>query len=462
MKDAAAVQKQSYFHIGNKQLHKAWIILIGCCFLQASTLAPIMGCAGNFFVPICNELGCARSEISLYMTAYWLSMIPALPICGRIMTRFDMRAVTTICTIALVIAVAAMSVYTAPWMWIMSGIVFGTFGCCVFTIPLVTMINNWFHKKAGVAMGIATAVSALAIVILSPILQSCIANFGWRTAYLVEAGIVAVFSLPWTIFVFRADPKDWNAHPYGLTKEVAESLNEKLGYDFDDNPGVPLKTALKSIPFFCVFVFAGIAAMIGSGFDSHLPGYAISLGFTPEFGAYMVSALAFGSFCEKLLMGWVNDKFGVWVGVGAEFVMVSIGLVCLIALREPTLLIFFTALFGVQDSFTNVSLPLIVRKVFGSLEYTEIFAWARMGAAIFGSFAAVLVGLSYDVSGSYIPAFLGALVLVVIGSLLIFVTAKTGKSLKWYGSRSEAAEAGVLVKSSKLAKFAAESNELAS
>ena len=52
-----------------------------------------------------------------------------------------------------------MGFYTAPWMCICSGIVFGTFGCCVFTIPLVSMIGNWFHKRTGVAMGIATAVS---------------------------------------------------------------------------------------------------------------------------------------------------------------------------------------------------------------------------------------------------------------------------------------------------------------
>ena len=421
----------SYVTIGSFKLHKAWIILIGCCFLQAATLAPIMGCQGNFIVPICDELGCGRSEISVFNTAYWLSMIPALPVAGRILAKYDTRKVMTVSTLAVALAAGAMGFYTAPWMWICSGIVFGTFGCCVFTIPLVSMIGNWFHKRTGVAMGIATAVSALAIVVLSPFLQGCISQFGWRNAYFVEALIVVVFALPWTIFVFRDEPAQWDAEAYGLDDQANAELQERTGLDFDGQPGVPLMRALRSVPFVMLFLFAGIAAMIGSGFDSHLPGYANSLGLSAEFGAYLVSALAFGSFCEKLIMGWVNDRFGVWAGVTTEFVMVCVGVAGLLALRDPTLLLVFTFLFGVQDSFTNVSLPLLVRKVFGSRDYTQIFSWTRMGAGIFGSFAAVLVGLSYDVTGSYTPAFLGAFVGVLLGAAFVFVTFRTMRTLVW-------------------------------
>lgn len=421
----------SYVTIGSFKLHKAWIILIGCCFLQAATLAPIMGCQGNFIVPICDELGCGRSEISVFNTAYWLSMIPALPVAGRILAKYDTRKVMTVSTLAVALAAGAMGFYTAPWMWICSGIVFGTFGCCVFTIPLVSMIGNWFHKRTGVAMGIATAVSALAIVVLSPFLQGCISQFGWRNAYFVEALIVVVFALPWTIFVFRDEPAQWDAEAYGLDDQANAELQERTGLDFHGQPGVPLMRALRSVPFVMLFLFAGIAAMIGSGFDSHLPGYANSLGLSAEFGAYLVSALAFGSFCEKLIMGWVNDRFGVWAGVTTEFVMVCVGVAGLLMLREPTLLLAFTFLFGVQDSFTNVSLPLLVRKVFGSRDYTQIFSWTRMGAGIFGSFAAVLVGLSYDVTGSYTPAFLGAFVGVLLGAAFVFVTFRTMRTLVW-------------------------------
>lgn len=430
----------SYVSLGQLRVHKAWIILIGCCFLQAATLAPLMGCQGNFVIPICDELGCGRSEISVYITAYFLSMIPALPICGKILAKYNLRVVTSICTLIVALFAALMATYTQPWMWIISGVAFGTFGCCVFTIPLVTMIGNWFHKKTGIAMGIATAASALAIAVLSPVLQQCIATFGWRAAYLVEAAIVLAFALPWCLFVFRAEPKDWGAVPYGMDKQVNEELQERTGLDFMANPGVPLRQALRSVPFIMLFLFAGIAAMIGSGFDSHLPGYANSLDLSASYGAYLVSALSLGSFCEKLLMGWVNDRFGVWYGVTCEFVLVAIGIVGLIVLRNPVALLVCTFCFGVQDSFTSVSLPLLVKKVFGRLDYTEIFSWTRMGAGIFGSFAAMLVGLVYDVSGSYVPAFIGALGLVAAGGVLVAVAHATMGSLIWVDGEGNRAE----------------------
>lgn len=65
--------------------------------------------------------------------------------------------------------------------------------------------------------------SALAIVVLSPFLQGCISQFGWRNAYFVEALIVVVFALPWTIFVFRDEPAQWDAEAYGLDDQATPS-----------------------------------------------------------------------------------------------------------------------------------------------------------------------------------------------------------------------------------------------
>ena len=426
----------SYVPIFGKRIHKAWIILLSCCILQATTLAMVMGCTGNYWIPICEEIGCSRAEISGFITAYFLSMIPALPICGKLLTKYNSRVVICVSVIAVALGEGAMSFYTAPWMWYVSGVIMGTFGCCVFMVPLATMVSTWFHKRAGVAMGLATAASALAQALFSPIIQQIIATFGWRTAYLFEAAIILIITLPCAFFLVKLEPKDWNAHPYGLNTAEAERLKEEYDVDFSEYPGVTLNKALKSVPFWALFVFAGIAAIIGSGFDSHLPGYANTLGYGPTFGALMVSALALGSFCEKLIVGWINDKWGVWVGVTIEIIFVCIGLFGMVVVRNQYGLLAVSFLFGIQDSLTNVSLPLLVRRIFGTRDYTEIYSWARMGAGIFGAFAAVLVGLSFDMTGSFVPAFFIAAVLALLGGVLVFIAKKTAGSLEWEDSEN--------------------------
>ena len=40
---------------GEKRFHYAWLILIGCCFMQAGGLGAILDAAGVFFVPVCER-----------------------------------------------------------------------------------------------------------------------------------------------------------------------------------------------------------------------------------------------------------------------------------------------------------------------------------------------------------------------------------------------------------------------
>lgn len=54
-------------------IHYAWIVMIGCCFLQAGALGAIMNSGGIFFVPICEDLGFDRGALALYLTFYFIA-----------------------------------------------------------------------------------------------------------------------------------------------------------------------------------------------------------------------------------------------------------------------------------------------------------------------------------------------------------------------------------------------------
>ena len=73
------------------RFHYAWLILIGCCFMQAGGLGAVLDAAGVFFVPVCDSLGFSRSEISLYLTFYFIATVFAMPLVGRWITRFNIN-----------------------------------------------------------------------------------------------------------------------------------------------------------------------------------------------------------------------------------------------------------------------------------------------------------------------------------------------------------------------------------
>lgn len=420
------VSDPSYCAVFGHKIHRAWLILAGCCFLSAGSLGAILGSNGVFAVSVCEDLGFLRSEYSLWITVYFLSMIPAMPLAGHMITRFNSKAVMGVSALACAIAAALMGTYTQLWQFIVSGLVFGVFGTCVFQMPAAAMLGNWFDRRAGFALGLASAFASLCTAFFSPLFQFFIESFGWRATYGIQGLIVAGMTLPWIILVLRLRPSEIGALPYGYgeAKGAPAPGGSKAA-------GVPYKKALLSVSFVMVFLFAGIGAMIGSGFDAHLPGFAVSIGYDAAFGALLVSALQIGSVCEKMLMGLLNDKIGAQRTVHLEFIAVIGGILILLFAQNEAMLLLGAFLFGTQDSFSSVSLPLLVKKHFGRRNYEKIYSWARVGSGTFGSFAVVLVGLSYDLTSSFKPAFFAAILMCAIGSIVVTIAGSFSKRLSW-------------------------------
>lgn len=83
--------------------------------MQAGCLGAVLDACGVFFVPVCEDLGFARSEISLYLTFYFIATIFAMPIVGKWVSKYNINRVLSIAFILVVAAVAAMGFYSEPW-----------------------------------------------------------------------------------------------------------------------------------------------------------------------------------------------------------------------------------------------------------------------------------------------------------------------------------------------------------
>ena len=192
-RDRQVLIMRSFF---GTRVHYAWLILIGCCFMQAGGLGAVLDAAGVFFVPVCDSLGFSRSEISLYLTFYFIATVFAMPLVGRWITRFNINRLLSVSFLLVIAAVAAMGFYTEPWQWWVSGIVFGLAGSFIFVMPAPILIGNWFHTRKGIALGVAMSFSGIGGAILSPVFTLFIQTFGWREAYLIAAVVMGVLVLP--------------------------------------------------------------------------------------------------------------------------------------------------------------------------------------------------------------------------------------------------------------------------
>lgn len=410
----------SYVSVLGHRVHKAWIQLIGCGFFAMATVGAVFSPIGVFYVAICDDTGFARSDISLWQQVHFLTAIVGMPLSGKALERFGAKKAMTACVLGCALAAALMGTYTEPWQWCISGFLYGSIGAMgTLQLAAPVVVGNWFHKRVGAAMGIFGLMGAASSVVLPPVFSAVISAVGWRSAYLVQAALILALGLWFTLLVVRLRPSEVGALPYGMTPEEAR---QRAGADLKEirkkRSKVPWAD-IRTIPFVALFVFAGISSLIGSGFDAHLAGHTVAKGYDLMFASLITSALFLGSGADKLIMGWLNDKIGVNRTVFLEYAVVITGMLGLVFFSGRAPLLASAFFFGVQDSFISVSLPLLVRKFFGVDKVSQVLSWVSIGSGVFGSFGSRLVGLSYDVTGSYDPAFLIGVALCFAGMLCI-------------------------------------------
>ena len=400
-----------------------WVIAVCCGLLQAFGMGLVLNCGSLFYVFICEDMGFLRADISTYMTGYCLGTTIVTPIAGFLLSKFDIRKVMAAAICILSASVAAMSAYTEIWQWQISGFLVGSAGSCIFVLPSASMVGNWFVKRRGTVYGIVMACSSISAAIFAPILNRIIAESGWRTGYLF-VGIAAFIVILPCCLLFRYRPSDIGCKPYG-----GDGLDEEL--TDKQKSGVRTKVAVASVSFWCLFMFAGIASFNHGGVEQHIPGYMVQIGLGTAFGATVVSAQSAGSVADKFIMGWLNDKIGVQRTTIVELIVIMLGLAGFIFAREPILLVASAVAFGVQDSLMSVSLPLLIREIFGNKYYTQIHGLIRAGVGTLGTFSGVFVGWVYDTTGTFEPAFAILIALFAVDIVCVLAAYIFGNKLVW-------------------------------
>ena len=164
-----------------------------------------------------------------------------------------------------------MAFYTEVWMFIVSAAVIGI--CFSFTtgVCMSDVIDQWFSKSSGLAIGLAWGVNSLCTLLLSPVITLVIEQQGWRTGYIVLAAVSAAMILPASAFIIRLKPSDRNMLPYG---ETASETHERHSVDEreDTLSGMALRDATKTPSFYslCPPALRGAAHLLHEPVVSNL------------------------------------------------------------------------------------------------------------------------------------------------------------------------------------------------
>ena len=399
-----------------KRFHYAYAIVASCIAITCLPCALVLSCAGIFFTPVSEFFGVPKASFTLYFSVLNIMMMLTLPLAGNHLSRLDARKVLSGATILAGVGLIGMSFGTSmPWFYVCGAVLgFGMAPLIYMAVP--TLINNWCVKKVGFFVGLCMAFTGIGGVIFNPIGTAIIQSGpeGWRLAYRVFGLIVLIGTLPFTLFVVRSKPEDKGLLPYGAD-EVAESASRQAPAAVVE--GVPANVAMKTPAFFALAIFCGIITLNQTIYQ-FLASYATSFGDTiPAIAAasgVVASAAMAGQAIGKVLLGIINDK-SVKLGIVFGLACGVVGVLLMWFIPSPLAVLLVGAfLFGIVYAMTTVQTPLLVRSVFGSADYTNIYSRISMVGAIMSAFAAVFWSFVIDSPGGFPLMFIGGIVCMAV------------------------------------------------
>lgn len=397
-----------------------WLVLLGCVGCYAIPVGMIGNLAGLYVAPVMTEFGWNQTDTTMYRVIQPLVGAVFTPIAGRMFAKFSPRLLLTISSVLFGVASVGTAFATALWQWNLYGVVYGITAAFFMYMAVPVLVNRWFVKNVGLALGLTAAILSILAAVMSPIAQALITDHSWQYSRLVICSIATVLSVVMTVVFVRDDPAQLGVRKLGESEATATGA--ALGSDApaSSDQGATKAQALSNPGLYLVILIAAIVVMTAAFFQQ-IPAYTSKnplLG--PAVGALSVTIVMIGGTVGKLLLGWLADRIGVQLTSVIAMVGGGVGIFLTFIATAPWLVYVGMAVFGLGYAGLTVIVPMLVRTSFGSRNYAEIFSWVSTGIFLATALSFIVYGRIVDLTGSFSGAFILVIVMYVIAALLIY------------------------------------------
>jgi len=374
---------------------------------------------GTFVVPLEQEFGWSRGQLSLAVTMTNFAAVIASPCVGIIIDNYGVRKVLIPSVILMGIAVFAMSLLAANiWHFYLLYFLIGFLGAGTLPHSYSRVLIAWFSRRRGIALGVSLSGFGVGAMLVPVFAQFMIENYGWRMAYAGFTFFIFAIALPMVIFVMKETPEELGLKPDGDSDDNNTSTEETRPVT-DPDVGLSCLEAAKTGSFWLIFMSF---LLVGIGITSilaHLVPMLIDRGVAPETAAYCMSALALGLIIGRVLAGILMDYFFAPY-VAALFLLGLLLGIIILATGTSSWLVFVAAVcVGLATGSEISEIAYICGRYFGprafGLVYGVIFSAFQIGAMI----GSPVMGIYHDKAGDYIGALWFVAGLVLIGTILI-------------------------------------------
>ena len=382
-------------------------MLIGSAFILALSLGVRHG-FGLYLVPISHEFGWSHQVFSLAIAMQNLLWGAVQPFTGALADKYGSKKIVAIGGVLYVIGLLLMSVSSNILLldFSVSLIIGLALSATSFSVLLSAVGRAAHPSKRSMAMGIASAAGSFGQFIMLPTTLLLIKNFGWSSALVITAILVAlIVPLAWML----------KAPMYVAPNAVKQAAQPNLSFK------QILKIAFNHKPFLWLafgFLVCGFQVVF---LGIHLPGYLTDHGFDVSTGTIFLALVGLFNIVGTYTAGWLGDKYSK-----PHLLMGLYGLrgVAIVAFLILPLSVWTVYAFGIIMGILWLStVPLtngIVANMFGVKYLTMLSGIVFFTHQIGSFFGGWLGGLNHDITGNYNIIWALSIVLSVFGVFVHF------------------------------------------
>lgn len=366
-------------------------------------------CMNAFMEPLCAANGWSRGTLNFGLgIAAFIGQI-AMPWAAAISSRRSLRILMTLSTLIAGTACCCMGLTDS--ILIYTGLTIALWVSSQFcTVGASALMNNWFIKHRGLALGVAASGTSFSGVVLPFIALLLIERFGIAQAYLTLG--LCVFALsPVCWKLVRRSPSLLGLYPDGESRPEPPKPPH--------NPGISWRELWRAWPAWAIGVSFGLALMTGAGFFSQAKPRFADLGMS-DYGAMLIASIAaLSGTLSKFLWGWICDLTTPLLA--ARALMISGFLSMSITFLPPSLagMLALGVTFGLSIGGLWVVLPDLTSYYFGANNFLPYYKFITIFIFI-RSLGFPAIGVSYNLCGSYFYADIFFTASLFLSAILVF------------------------------------------
>ncbi len=412
-----------------------WRIVAVAALSQGVSVGSTFYAYGAFVKPLAAEFGASRLAVTLGLTLLSLVQGSIAPFLGRALDAGSPRAIMLAGVVTQAVGLLLLSQATAFWQ---VGLLFIgpiALGAHLFgPITAATVVNRWFVRRRGQALGLSSLGASLGGAIFAPLVAWLIAILGWRGA--VGAIGVGLFLLTLPIaWIIVRQPEDVGTAPDGeiapggdadaletSAKPAAADLAPSVGFNdaaIAPAVGTTTRSLLRDRNFWAITIAIGFGYGPVSVLLAHLVPFATDLGYTTRQAGLVMMCYALSGMIGRVLFGWLADRIGrrkvIWLMYGG-FSLAWTGL-----LGRPTFPVLLATAIGAGVAVGGIA-PLwgaLTGAAYGRAVFGRAMGLMNFLMLPFSIAGAPIAARLFDRTGSYELAFASFMVCFVLGAVAI-------------------------------------------